>query len=394
MNKIKTSLLVLSLLSSFSVFAKTKIKNISFKTANKEGVISIKLQGNLEDTPELTIRDQMIQVAIPNVVVWPKIEKKVTIGKEFDTTLMAYQFDKNLVRFRLLLPYTINGSEDLVSLTLKENQIDVHFPKLISKAINTKTKVAKKVKIKKLKPVVVKKNNVNKYDESYLEKLLKSKEQKAAKNVVVGNKKVEKSLSQPATDKVNMALAGTEKSKGLDTNSSFSLGGYIGKFVAFLGVVLLFFYVAVSLMKKGVLKKGKLGFLNSTKSVEVLNTTYVGPKKSLLLVKAHNQVFLVGSSDQGIQLVSEINDVAGLLKEGERSIAGNNFDSSLGTAQSTEQNFKLKEVITPINTEDEIKGQNQEAKSLADLIDREEVTKSVKFSDQIKSKVKGLKSLQ
>jgi len=395
MKNVKSLLLVLPLLASLSVFAKTKIDGINFKAANKQGVVTIKLKGALQETPELTIRDRMIQVAIPNVVVWPKIEKKATIGKDFDTTLMAYQYDKNLVRFRLLLPYTLKGNEGLVSLSLKENQIEVHFPKLISKAINTNKRVAQKAPRKFKAKTVKAKPSVDKYDESYLEKLLKSKEQAAKKKVAQnGLNKEAKKVVQPATDQVNMALAATAKTDKLTSNSTFSLGSYIGKFVAFLGVVLLLFYGAVTLMKKGVLKKGKLGFLNSTKAVEVLNTTYVGPKKSLLLIKAHNQVFLVGSSDQGLQLVSEINDVTGLIKEGEKSLAGNNFDTNLGTAETGDKEFKLKEVISPVDAEQETIGQNQEAKSLADLIDREEVRKSVKFSDQIKNKVKGLKPLQ
>ncbi len=397
MKKVKSLLLILPLLASVSIFAKTKIDTISFKTAKKEGVISIKLNGVIEDTPELSIRGHMIQVALPNVVVWPKIEKKVSIGKDFDTTLMAYQYDKSLVRFRLLLPYSLKGSEGLVSLTLKGNQIDVHFPKLISRVLNTNKKkvVVKAPKKLKRNERVVKNTKVDAYDESYLEKLLKAKEQAAQNNVKkAALNPVAKEVVQPATDQVKMALAGTKKAEDTLTKSSFSLGGYIGKFVAFLGVILLFFYGAVTLMKKGVIKKGKLGFLNSTKTVEVLNTTYVGPKKSLLLIKAHNQVFLVGSTEQGIQLVSEINDVTGLIKEGERSVAGNNFDMSLGTAETQEKDFKLKEVVSQVDPATETIGQNQQAKTLADLIDREEVRKSVKFSDQIKSKVKGLKSLQ
>ena len=101
------------------------------------------------------------------------------------------------------------------------------------------------------------------------------------------------------------------------------------------------------------------------------------------MIKAHNQVFLVSNTDAGIHPISEINDVAGLLKDGERKIAGTNFDDNLGQAdqvESIESKIKLKEDITKSNKQS----------SLSDYID---VKDKVKFSDQIKKKVKNLKPL-
>src|SRR5690606_33110515 len=89
--------------------------------------------------------------------------------------------------------------------------------------------------------------------------------------------------------------------------------------------------------------KGKLGFLNSTKTVEVLSTTFVGPKRNVMLIRAHDQVFLVGSSENGLQLISEIKNPSGLMKEGERALAGDNFDTQL--SKSPEKEFRLKDTI-------------------------------------------------
>ena len=129
------------------------------------------------------------------------------------------------------------------------------------------------------------------------------------------------------------------------------------------------------------MKKGRLGFLNSTKIVEVLSSTHVGPKKTLLLIRAHEQVFLVSSSDQGMSLISEVTDVNGLLKEGEKQVAGNNFDTALVDADAKDKVFKTKDVLG-LNMVDE-----SFVKNIA-------VKEKVKFSDQIKNKVKGLKPLQ
>jgi flagellar biogenesis protein FliO len=206
--------------------------------------------------------------------------------------------------------------------------------------------------------------------------------------------------------------------------------GYIGKFVAFLSMLLLGFYGVLQLFKKGIIKKGNLGFLNSTKLVEVLSTTHVAPKRSLMMVRAHKQVFLVASSETGIQYLSEIKDVAGLLKEGEKAIAGSNFDSEFTVAEKIEKEFRMKDEVSSEDlsrygslddlldeTDEPIKlsgkapakvatqaygatkpnmGANKQSaeasKALARSIDSDK--DQVRLSDQIKTKLRGLKQLQ
>jgi flagellar biogenesis protein FliO len=223
------------------------------------------------------------------------------------------------------------------------------------------------------------------YDESYLEKLLKEKE------AVIDIKKPQAKGKLPAkNDSVSIIQAAQTKKK-----NEFSLSSYAGKFVGFLALVLLLFYGIVTLLKKGAFSKSKLGFLNSTKVIEVLNTTYIAPKRSLLLIRAHKQVFLVGSSEKGLHMISEVNDMSGLFKEGEKNLSGSNFDSSLGVANSEEKSFKLKDFL---DNEGE-KENNDGTDSVAlRAIEKEMVaakeSHKVKFSDQIKSKLKDLKPLQ
>jgi len=164
---------------------------------------------------------------------------------------------------------------------------------------------------------------------------------------------------------------------------NFSIVTYAGKFVAFLGVVLMFFWAMVQLMKKGVLSKGKLGFLNGSSLVSVLSTTYVGPKRSLLLVKAHNQVFLVAASEAGFEFLSEVRDVPGLVKEGERFIVGENFDD----VQKVEDNAPAKEIKVK---EDIYQSRPVEEKNALATVNRD----IARFSDELKKKVKNLKALQ
>ncbi len=369
MKKILTILTILFSVGSLQAGENIKVKSLKYSAINNStGEISIQIEGNLESAPELTIKDSMIQIALKDAVVWPKIEKKITLNKNLDSTIMAYQFNKEVTRVRAMLPYSIKGLEDRVSITISGDNINLQFPKVISAApVSKKTSVAKA------------KQNIEQYDESYLDKLIKEKEQ--SKAPINKLSEVAKAAPVVSTDKVNVALSGIEKDSLNEGKSSFSLTGYIGKFVAFLGVVLLLFYGVVALMKKGVLKKGKLGFLNSTKVIEVINTTYVGPKRSLMLVKAHKQVFLVANTEKGMEFLSEVNDISGLIKDGEKSLSGNNFDSDLGSANLIEKSFNLKEDI------EKTADQNVE-------LNTDVVKDSVKLSQKIKEKVKTLKPLQ
>lgn len=368
-----------------------KVKSVDFTQAGTKGKVVINLEGRVPETPELSVKQGVVQVEMPGTFVWPKIEKKVTTaGKDFDTTLTAYQFDKNTVRFRAMIPYNLNGKENQINVTLREQAIELNFP---VPGMNTAAKSTPS------NPVV----NAAVYDESYLDKLVKEKEQNAPNsaansketNIIAaaaGAKTQAKGLFAKK-DEVNMTLSSAKKD-ATDNKSSFSVASYIGKFVAFLGLVLLFFYGVMHLMRKGVLNKGKLGFLNDTNIVEILNTTYIGPKKSLLMVKVHKQVFLLSSTDKGVEFLSELRDTTGLFKSQESKVAGDNFDSTLGTAATENKQFKLKELGKAIESTQ--KAQDNAEVSLEGFLAKTEsqTTDKVKLSDQIKSKVKNLKQLQ
>lgn len=363
--------------------AKTKIEDVAFNSQaqGSRGSVVIKLAGGIDDIPELTVKDNIVQVAVPNTFVWPKIEKNITVGSA-NATLMAYQYNKDLVRVRAVLPYSLEGREKQVSLVVGDNSVELSFP------------VEQTRKAASVPAAAPAKKENTAYDTKYLEKLLSDKELKeiaqkaneSVKNVLPTTQKAPAKTESKQQDEVNVTLAATDR----DVNAPFSLANYLGKFVAFLGVVLLLFYAAANFMKKGMLKKGKLGFLNSTKAVEVLSTTFVGPKRSVMLIRAHDQVFLVGSSENGLQFLSEVNNPAGLMKEGERALAGDNFDTQLTSAPTKE--FRLKD--TAAANASAVNSADVSLDKFLDSSATDKVKDKVRFSDQIKSKVKNLKPLQ
>lgn len=357
------SLLLFSALS----FASVSINDVLFDAQAKSGKITVKYSGQLNGYPELKIVGKVIQVTIPNAKVKKDVKRYVSFSsKTNDTSLTANQLSATTSKIKAVFPFLVSAKKEQVALTILDNQIELTFPRVMV-AVKEK-KIAQEAPVKK-----------EFLNEDYLNSLIKVEkpvEKKIERAAMV------KAVRDPMKeDLVQTTLAAPVKTK---TKSSISMVEYGGKFLAFLGVVLLLFYGVITLMKKGFIKKGKLGFLNNTDQVVVLNQTYIAPKKSLMLIKAHKQVFLVSNTDSGIHPISEIKDVAGLFKDGEKALSGFNFDTDINESsadETIENRVKIKEDITKSNQES----------SLTSYLD---VKDKVKFSEQIKKKVKNLKQLQ
>ena len=98
-----------------------------------------------------------------------------------------------------------------------------------------------------------------------------------------------------------------------------------------------------------------------------------------MVVKVYDQVLLLGSSEQGLNLITELKDTNSVIKSGEVSISGTNFDMNLDTANKNGKEFKLKE-----NEVSKFKNKNMEPNK----------SRKERFSDQIKTKLRDLKPLQ
>ncbi len=396
------TLLLLSL-ATFSVLAEeVNIKGVELKAdKSTENRLSIKMVGNLNDNPQILINDKTLQIIIPNAHVASKIQRTFVNG-----IVTANQATNDSVSVKALLPYSLKGRESLVNITLKDGSVDVSFPRLATQVVS---KISRSPSVVSASAKVIETNAVEaeKLDENYLTTLVKENEKLAA------SKHPEQAKAQADTaikdDSVNMAQSGLQKigtkptfNKEEPAKSNFSLTSYIGKFVAFLSLMVLGFYGVLTLFKKGVIKKGKLGFLHSTKLVEVISTTHVTPKRSLMMVKAHKQVFLISNTEEGMSLISEIQDVTGLIKTGEEEVTGSNFDTNLYKANRKEKEFKLKEdtVANNYSLDDMLNDDNDgvgvdkfDAPALKS-IEKAPVKDQVRFSDQIKTKLKNMKQIQ
>ena len=107
-----------------------------------------------------------------------------------------------------------------------------------------------------------------------------------------------------------------------------------------------------------------------------ISTHHVGPKKKLMVISAGKQMFLVGSTDQNLNLISELDNPASYLKDGEAILFGDNFDQNIQKENKEEKEFSIKKNIqesTPVNLKDRT---------------------TLSITDKLKQKINGAKDFQ
>lgn len=387
---------LVSLFISGMALAGVKVTSVDLTTNGANGYVNIKLDGRTNDLPDVKVFGKVIEITLSNAEGFNSIFKSIRGAQLSANSLNG----KAIVK--AVLPYDV--SAETVDIGFKNSQIEVIFPRgkvvkenkaayqgsgVSPKEIQkpaTETSLDKKAENKVSKDIL---------NEDYLNKLMK--EENAPKAAAVAgttatnntNNSDEVSVKQSAVAKIETKIpaANNNVPKAATSSDNFSFAGYAAKFMIFLAVVLGLFYGVVQLLKKGVFSRGKLGFLNNTQMIEVLSTTYIAPKRSLMIVKAHKQIFLVANSESGLTFLSEMTDTSGLIKEGEKFVTGTNFDVNLGSANNISEEetlVKLKENImesTPV----------KEESGLSKIAVAKDI---VKFSDELKKKAKKLKPIE
>ena len=357
---------ILALIATAIAHAGVNVTGLDWKAEGNKGRFTVNLSAPMTSNPDWDVNGGRFAVTIPGA----KIEKN-KVKNINGARLAAVNTTRGVLATLTLHKGAIR--ENQVAMMVRDGQIEVTTqtdlaapaPGVIRKS-NPKTSRAPAIDPKKS---ALKKSDLG---EDFLKKIENEVIAQTQADQVLNEKKEAATL---AKDEIVSSQAAPKR------ENSFSFVSYAGKFTAFLGFVLVFFWGVVQLMKKGVLSKSKLGFLNNSQLVSVLSTTYVAPKRAILLVKAHNQAFLVSSSESGMSFIAEVKDVPGLVKQTEREITTEgNFDDNVEIA-STKEVMGMKEKL------DIYQSQAVEEKSGV----QKEI---VRFSDELKKKVKNLKSLQ
>jgi flagellar biogenesis protein FliO len=389
MNKMFTiSLLALSM--SSVALAGVKVTSVDLTTSGTNGFVNIALDGRTNELPDIKVYGKTIEVTVASSDGFNAIFKNVKGAQ-----LSANSLNGKAV-IKATLPYDI--AADSVDVGFKNSNIEVVFPRgkvtpekktALEDVGAPKEKAIKKPAVSAVSASVENKVSKDILNEDYLNKLMK--EDSAPKPTPAMEAKVDEVNVKQASiiAKVDTKIPTQNKNvpKVGGPSDNFSFAGYAAKFTLFLALVLGLFYGVVQILKKGVFNKGKLGFLNNTKMIEVLSTTYIAPKRSLMVVKAHKQIFLVANSESGFTFLSEMTDTTGLLKEGEKHVTGTNFDTNMASAEDNEEAnmlIKLKENImesTPF----------KEERGLSKIAVAKDI---VKFSDELKKKAKKLKPIE
>lgn len=388
-----------------------KIREADILTKGKQATLSIKHTGVLVDNPKIQAVGNHLKIKIDSA----EIEKPINKQKN-EFKLSATMQDENTL-VDLELPYKIKNLETEVTATIKEGILEIKFPNSLDKEKYNIALLKKNNRILGRSPAVVGEIEYADNDNHSIVKVESSESDEEhlrrleSENKIPNNGNREK-ITNTITQTVVTKLASTSNAKSIENASkidsdvsiqrksgeAFSVAGHVGKFLAFLSIIVAGLYAVLALFKKGMIKKGKLGFLNSTKVVEVLNTTYVAPKRSLILVRAHKQVFLISNTDAGVHLVSEITDTAGLYKKGEEELTGSNFDSNLNLAERRMSNSKKSQEIIDENIDaDGVENESESNSSYTSmdsfLYDRNPVKDKVSLTSQIRSRVKNLKQI-
>lgn len=359
-----------------------KVTSLDLTTNASSGFVNITLDGRTNDLPDIKVTGRVIEVTLAKADGFASISKTVK-GAQLSADSVG---GKAVIR--AVMPYEIPANS--VDVSFKNSTIEVVFPRakpVVEKKVAADGTVLPPSEIKKA-PVPELKVSKDALNEDYLDKLMN--DENAPKPTALAPAKADEvSVKQAALAQVETKLPPKNENvpKAGASSDNFSFAGYAAKFTIFLALVLGLFYGVVQLLKKGLFTKGKLGFLNSTKMIEVLSTTYIAPKRSLMIVKAHKQIFLVANSESGLTFLSEMTDTSGLLKEGEKFITGSNFDMNLVSEEDREEAemlVKLKENIMESTPQKPSSGLSKIA-----------VAKDiVKFSDELKKKAKKLKPIE
>ena len=172
----KIIFLLLSFASFSALTSEVNIKGIELLNDKAlSSRLSIKVVGNLSENPLVSTNLKTLQIIIPNAHVSSKIQRKFS-----ETTVIASQADRDSVSIRVLLPYSLQGKESLVSTTLKDGAIDVSFPRVVVASKIGRSPAIVDVAANVEKVSEVSNAEAEKLDENYLSSLVKESEKMAA----------------------------------------------------------------------------------------------------------------------------------------------------------------------------------------------------------------------
>lgn len=339
-----------------SLLASVEVTKLNYSLdENKLRNIEINYAGRVVTPPHYVVYENSVAIKWPNAKLLNAINldsNNVSLKNESDSLFIIFHGTKALSQnelFKLSLQLANNNiktsiPDEFYLKNKKENKIEKAKPQIkLEELKNDKvpTIEAKEIKAPEIVKAESKKKDFTTNNEDYLSYLLSSVEKE---NKQIEEKKNDTKIKavdvtknntnenefkhrQESNSKLTAGVANSKEKNTVAENMNFS--NYIFKIVFVLGFIVVAILLLAKVSKKVIAGKNKLGFLNNSKVVEVLNTTYIGPKRQLLLVKVYDQIILLGNSEAGLSFLSEVKELSQVLKFAEKEVTGNNFDSDL-----------------------------------------------------------------
>jgi flagellar protein FliO/FliZ len=310
----------------------------------------------------------IIQLSIEDVSVYPARILPIE-GSEIQK-LFTYQYTPKLVRARFSVQGKAEDYKDRVSVQSQGKQIVL---KLFPKGVKKDQITIAAAQAEKPKP--------SRQAQEILEQVMRAEEAKPALDAAV---------TVAAEKKSETARKGAASGLGLKKDSAASSTGLPLKLILlFLAAVGFLGFVLVQLRKKGFENKlggfmsklsipgvSKLDLLRKQKRmIEVVANHYLGPKKSIAVVKIQGRMMVLGITNESINLIAQMPEGASV----EQAVAAS---------------FKAPELERDLDDPIEFEGaleqkmvkQSRPSESIAPL-------QSVSARDRIRNRIQGMKPL-
>ncbi len=303
---VKTALLIGTLIAVFVGYQRAEATSV-LKSVQvlPDSLVNLEFDSKLTKNQIKTefFRD-IIQVSIKDGSVYPA--KITPVNNSEITKVFAYQYTPNLIRARFSVSGEAESYQDRVSVDVVGNRIQLKIkPKAGATPVGAPANVS-----------------VSKADLS--KEVARTEGEKSLLNqIILGAPKTpEAPVTKKDLKKDSLSLTQSAATTSLTGPKSSALSQFARLFVW--GSLLVGFMVGAFLFfkktknKKGLPPRGMIGkfiqkFSGQKKSkgpsIEVIANHYLGPKKSIAVVKIKDKTLILGITDESINLITQMNEL-------------------------------------------------------------------------------------
>jgi flagellar biogenesis protein FliO len=338
-----------------------EISKVSVSDSAKGKLIRLAIKGNTNFIPDYEIKNKKLNLKFPKMVNgnikelnrFFDIRKNnastvfISKGNVTDVSAIEFNFSNNAIEFLLPISPIVTVEKKQV-VTVNEQKPIVKFEK-------------ENLDEEYLSYLVGENKAKESFDQDKNGKRQENKGKNQLESKVLNADKVKERLGVATVDnKVTKSVFA-----GKDTGSFSYL---LLKFSGILGIVILLFLVCIKFFKVVVQKKGKMNFFKNPNIIQVIEQNHIGPKKSIMLLKVHDQLILVSNTDSGVHFISEVSDPEQALNIAIKNADNQNFDHKVENNIVSEQNLESKIKLKDLNNLE--KSSNTTAQKLKDRVSK------------------------